>query len=103
MDRQKVNRSTAARRRRIQHARQQLEAFQPKNAYARQLQGTTLAMVRYMEEHWCGPGRAEDFERWWRVVKHYARVLASRQLEGKGARARLYRLLDKNQRRPTDR
>ena len=48
------------------------------------------------------PERGEDFERWWRIVNRYARVLFSGALEGTGTRRRLSNLLNQNQMRPSD-
>ena len=55
-----------------------------------------------MAEHWCGPDRAEPFERWWKFVNRYAVALASGTLVGRGAYARMTRLLGENQMRPSD-
>ncbi len=90
------------RRRRLELARRKLEGFEPANRYQSKLQSTTLAMVRYMAEHWCGPDRVEDYDRWWLIVNRYARVLFSGTLQGPGTQARLKRLLDQNQKRPSD-
>ncbi len=59
-------------------------------------------MIRYMQEHWCAPERAADFDRWWLIVNRYLRVLFSGDLEGTWTRRRLNNLLDKNQMRPSD-
>ncbi len=51
------------RRRRLRRARGVLAAFPLANRYQSQLQGVALAMLTYLDEHWCGPGHAYDFER----------------------------------------
>lgn len=95
-------RAAAVRRRRLARLRRQLEAFEASNRYQAELKGTTLALIAYMDDYWCEPERAADFERWWRVVRRYATVLASDPFTGRGARQRLQRLLNENQERPSD-
>ena len=92
--------AAGARRRLLRRAREGLERFEPQNLYQTILHGTTLAMVRYMEEHGCVPGAGDQFARWWPFVKSYAAALATDDFTGPGARARLDRLLDSNQVRP---
>ncbi len=97
--------SAPARRRRLRRARGVLAAFPPVNRYQSQLQGVALAMIVYMDRHWCGPGRAYDFERWWRYVDYYTRALGSPELASKNhrvAREALDEILDQNQVRPKD-
>ncbi len=91
----------AERRSRLEQGRRRLEAFEASNRYESELKGTTLAMIGYMIEEWCGDEQAADFDRWWPIVGQYARVLFSGDLNGRGARKRLNRLLDRNQRQPT--
>ncbi len=91
-----------ARRRRLVGVRRQLEAFEVANRYQSELKGTTLAMIAYMDEHWCRPERAADFDRWWRFVERYTAVLTSGELAGPGTFDRLESLLNENQQRPSD-
>ncbi len=96
--------SAAARRRRLGRARRVLAAFPPANRYQSQLQGVALAMLSYMEKHWCGPGYAHDFERWWQIVDYYTRALGSPELAGnhRVAHEALARILDQDQVKPKD-
>ncbi len=96
--------AAAARRRRLRRARRVLEAFPPANPYQSQLQGLALAMIAYMGEHWCDPGHAYDFERWWQIVDYYTRALGSPELAGNHlvARQALEKILDQDQVRPCD-
>ncbi len=93
----------AARRRRLRRARGVLEAFPPANRYQSQLKGVALAMIAYMAEHWCDPGHAYDFERWWSYIDYYTRALGSPKLASKNhwtARQALDEILEKNQIKP---
>lgn len=92
--------SAAARRRRLRHARRVIAAFPPANPYQGQLQDVTLAMIGYMDLHWCGPGHAYDFDRWWRIVDYYARCLGSPELSGPQARETLVQILEQDQIHP---
>lgn len=89
----------AVRRRRLSRARRVITDFPPANRYQAQLQGVALAMIGYMERHWCGAGRAYDFDRWWRIVDYYIRALGSPALAGNHLQAReaLEKILDQNQ------
>ncbi len=89
----------AARRRRLRRARRVIGGFPPANRYQAQLQGVALAMLAYMAEHWCGPGRAYDYDRWLRIVDYYTRGLGSPELAGNNRQAReaLEKILDQNQ------
>ncbi len=92
-----------ARRRRLRRARRVLEAFPPANRAQSQLKGVALAMLAYMEERWCGPGHAYDFERWWTIVDYYIRCLALPELASKNsriAREALDDILDQDQIQP---
>lgn len=100
--RARLARETRHRRRRLEHARRLLEAFETSNRYQAELKGTALALISFMAKYWCGPEHATDFQRWWRVVARYTGVLVSRKLDGPGTRKRLNRLLNQNQSRPTD-
>ena len=57
-------------------ARDYLELFATSSRYESEVKGTTLAMIRYMAEHWYGSDRAESFERWWKFVNRYAVALS---------------------------
>ncbi len=92
----------AGRRRRLAHARRHFEAFEAANRYQSELEGTALAMISYLEDRWRVPGWPADFDRWWRILGRYARVLASGELAGPGARKRLERVLNENQQRPSN-
>ena len=89
----------AARRRQLRRARREIAAFPLANRYQARLQGVALAMIAYMDEHWCGPGHAYDFDRWWRIVDYYARALDSPELAGNSrqAHAAVEKILDQNQ------
>ncbi len=92
--------SAAARRRRLRRARRAIDAFAAVNRYQSQLQGVALAMIAYMDQHWCGPGRGHDFDRWWCYIAYYARALRAPKLADKNnrvAREALERILDRNQ------
>ena len=95
------SRQVSERHERLKQGRRQLEAFEASNRYESELKGTTLAMINYMLDMWCGDDRAADFDRWWPIVGQYARVLFSAELRGRGARRRLSKLLGRNQARPT--
>ena len=86
----------------MRRARRHLEAFEDSNRYQRELKGTTLALIRYLEEHWRTPGWRADFDSWWPVIERYAAALNHDGFTGRGARDRLWRLLDRNQDRPMD-
>ncbi len=88
---------TAARRLRVRRARHGLAGFVPENRYQAQLRDLALAMLRYVERHWCGPGHEYDFERWLRIVDYYARVLAWPDLTGPRAFHALEKILDQKQ------
>ncbi len=94
--------AAGARRRRLRRARRALDAFPPANRYQAELQGVVLAMIGYMDRHWCGPGRAYDFDRWWRIVDYYSRALGSPELAAARDRDLLDKILDQNQVRPSD-
>ncbi len=88
---------TAARRLRIRRARHTLAAFAPANRYQAELRGLALAMVRFMERHWCDPGHEYDFQRWCRIVDYYTRALAWPDLAGPRAFRTLEKILDQKQ------
>ena len=94
----------AIRRRQLRRARRSITAFTAVNRQQARLQGVALAMLAYMEKHWCGPGRAYDFERWLRIVAYYARALRAPQLAGNKWQACEYlrRVLDQNQVKPSE-
>ncbi len=89
--------AAGARRRRLRRARRVIAAFPPANRYQAELQGSALAMIAYMDEHWCDPGHAYDFERWWRIVDYYTRALGSPELAAARDRKLLDRILDQDQ------
>ncbi len=92
----------AARRARLRRARRDVAAFPCANRHQARLQTLALAMLGYMADHWCGPGHEYDFDRWWRIVAYYARVLASPELAGRGACKTLRKVLDQDQLHPDD-
>ncbi len=92
----------AARRRHLRRARRTVAGLPLANRFQAELQGVTLAMIRYMRDHWCGPGHAYDFERWWCIVGYYARVLDSPELAGARNRELLDEILDQIQVQPKD-
>ncbi len=94
-------RGRASRRLRVHGARHGLAGFVPENRYQAQLRDLALAMLRYMERHWCEPGHEYDFERWWRIADYYARALAWPELAGPLAYRTLEKILDQNQIRPS--
>ncbi len=97
--------SAGAQRARLLRAREVLSAFPPANRYQSQLQGVALAMIVYLDENWCGPDHAYDFERWWGYVDYYTRALGSPKLASKNSRIgreALNAILDENQLRPKD-
>ncbi len=89
--------SAATRRRQLRRALRAIAAFSATNRYQAELQALTLAMLAYMREHWCGPGRADDFDRWWRIADYYGRALRWPVMAGPGARKMLLRVLEQNQ------
>ncbi len=91
--------AAAARRRKLRRARREIAAFRCANRYQARLQGVALAMMAYMDKHWCGPGHAYDFDRWWRIVDYYARALDSPELAGNSRQAHkaVEKILDQNQ------
>ncbi len=93
----------AVRRRQLRRARRSMTDFVVVNPQQARLQGVGLAMLAYMEEHWCGPGRAYDFERWLCIVAYYARALRAPELAGNKWQACAYlrRVLDQNQIKPS--
>ncbi len=93
---------TANRQRLLEDTRRRLAAFEARNRYQSQLKSTTMAMIRYLRQHWCEPEHAADFDRWWLIVERYTRVLLSGELQGTGTRRRLNRLLDRNQKKPSE-
>ncbi len=93
----------AVRRRHLRRARRSLVDFPAINPQQARLQGVALAMLGYMEKHWCGPGHAYDFDRWLRIVAYYSRALHSPELAGTKWQACAYlrRVLDQNQVKPS--
>ena len=83
-------------RRRVVRARRQVEAFDVKDCYQRELQGTILSILQMMEARHCRPGGEREFARWWSAVIAYRRVLRSPALRRKGARELLEKVLDRN-------
>ncbi len=92
----------AGRRRQLGGARRHFQSFDAPNRHQVLLRDTALALIAYMEDYWCVPEHAANFERWWGVVSLYARALASDDFTGMGARKRLLKLLDLNQERAWD-
>ncbi len=92
----------AARRARARRARRDLLAFPCGNPHQRKLRNVALAMVGYMEEHWCAAGHEYDFDRWWQVVAYYARVLASPDLAGRRAARTVEEVLAQDQLHPRE-
>ncbi len=90
----------AARRHRLRSARQSVAAYPCANRHQAKLQGLTLAMLGYMTDHWCDPGHEYDFDRWWRYITYYTRVLASPELAGPRACKTLKKVLDQDQLHP---
>ncbi len=88
---------TAARRLSVRSARHRLAAFAAENRYQTQLRDLALAMLLYMQRHWCGPGHEYDFERWLRIVDYYTRALAWPDLAGPLAFRTLEKILNQNQ------
>ena len=91
---------TADRLGRLARARRQVQAHRARNHHQRELKGTTLALIRYLEEHWRTPGWRADYDSWWPVIQRYAGVLATESFTGRGALKRLKALLNQNQNRP---
>ncbi len=93
----------AVRRRQLRQVRRKIAAFPCVNRHQSQLQGVALAMLVYMDRHWCRPGRAYDFERWLRIVRYYARALETPELAGNKIQAHeaLEKILDQDQVRPS--
>ncbi len=83
-------------KRRVVRARRQVEAFDVRNCYQRELQGTILFILRMLEARHCRPGEEREFARWWSAVVAYRRVLRSPALRRKGARELLEKVLDRN-------
>ncbi len=88
--------AAGARRRRLRRARRAIAAFPPANRYQAELRGVALAMIGHMNRHWCGPGRAYDFDRWWRIVDYYTRFLGSPELAAARNRTLLDKILEQN-------
>ena len=91
---------TGVRRARLRRARRAVADFPCANRHQARLQTLALAMIAYMADHWCGPGHEYDFDRWFRIVVYYARVLASPELAGRGACKTLRKVLDQDQLHP---
>ncbi len=94
--------AASARRRRLRRARRAIAAFPAANRYQAELQGVALAMIGHMNRHWCGPGRAYDFDRWWRIVDYYTRFLGSPELAAARNRDLLDKILEQNQLQPSE-
>ncbi len=92
------------RRRQLRRARRSIAGFPTVNPQQTRLQGVALAMLSYMERHWCGPGHAYDFERWYRIVGYYGRALRAPELAGNKWQAYEYveRILNQNQVPPSE-
>lgn len=78
---------------RLQDARGEIAAVTVHNRYQRELRGLILSILNYLEEAHCRPGEAPEFDRWWRVVCDYGRVLVSPEMASKRARTVLDNLL----------
>ncbi len=93
----------AVRLRQLRRARRSVTDFAVVNPQQGRLQGVALAMLAYMEQHWCDPGRAYDFDRWLRIVAYYARALRALELAGNKWQACRYlrQVLDQNQVKPS--
>ncbi len=85
-----------ARRRvqRLEEARREVEALDPRNIYQDELGTLLLAMIDHVRREHCKPGAAADFGRWWVVLEIYRRVLSAPEMFGASARTVLPKVLD---------
>ncbi len=86
----------AARRniRRLEEARCDVEAFEPRNVYQAELRNLLFAAIDHVRREHCKPGEEADFGRWWNILETYRRILAEPEMATPSARSILPKVLD---------
>lgn len=79
--------------RRLVRARRRIVAFRPVNVYQKQLRKLLLVITDHLRRR-CGRPGEPAFERWWRVLEVYLRMLETPEMAAPKARRVLPKLLE---------